>query len=120
MLSGSAGRTDGAAPFGEPGVMGAVNLDEAVRDRDERARFEMALDQASPPERGRLLVFPSDINKVGHTEGVQHLNARIGEAAGTRFGFHALRNCFIIVADRDLMLPTSLTKRLVNHVRPRT
>ncbi|MCY4459663.1 MAG: hypothetical protein OXC26_04560 [Albidovulum sp.] len=27
----------------------------------------------------------------------------------------ALRNCFITVADRELMLPTSLTKRLVNH-----
>ena len=32
--------------------------------------------------------------------------------------FHALRNCFITVADRKLMLPTSLTKRLVNHARP--
>ena len=32
---------------------------------------------------------------------------------------HALRNCFITVADRELMLPTSLTKRLVNHARPR-
>ena len=41
------------SPFGEPGVMGAVDLDEAVRDRGERARFEMALDQAPPPERSR-------------------------------------------------------------------
>ena len=31
---------------------------------------------------------------------------------------HAFRNCFITVADRDLMLPNSLTKRLVNHARP--
>ncbi len=30
----------------------------------------------------------------------------------------ALRNCFITVANRDLMLPVSLTKRLVNHARP--
>ena len=49
---------------------------------------------------------------------MQHLNARIGEAGGARFSFHALRNCFITVADRELMLPTSLTKRLVNHARP--
>ena len=34
------------------------------------------------------------------------------------FWFHALRNCFITVADRELMLRTSLTKRLVNHARP--
>ena len=26
-----------------------------------------------------------------------------------------MRNCFITIADRELMLPTSLTKRLVNH-----
>ena len=43
---------------------------------------------------------------------------RIGEAGGARFWFHALRNCFITVADRELMLPTSLTQRLVNHARP--
>ena len=49
---------------------------------------------------------------------MQHLNARIGEAGGARFWFHALRNCFITVANRELMLPTSLTKRLVNHARP--
>ena len=30
----------------------------------------------------------------------------------------ALRNCFITVPNRDLMLPVSLTKRLVNHARP--
>lgn len=35
------------SPFGEPSVMGAVDLDEAVRDRDERSRFEMVLDQAA-------------------------------------------------------------------------
>ena len=50
---------------------------------------------------------------------LQQLNARIGEAGGAKFWFHALRNCFITVADRELMLPTSLTRRLVNHARPR-
>ena len=29
-----------------------------------------------------------------------------------------MRNCFITVAERDLLLPLSLTKRLVNHARP--
>ena len=28
-----------------------------------------------------------------------------------------MRNCFITVAERDLLLPRSLTKRLVNHAR---
>ena len=77
----------------------------------ERERF---------PEDRRGWVFPSANAKArtGHIEGMQHLNARIGEAGGARFWFHALRNCFITVADRELMLPTSLTKRLVNHARP--
>ena len=60
-------------------------------------------------------VFPSEVSASGHLQKIQHLNARIGEAGGARFWFHALRNCFITVADRELMLPTSLTKRLVNH-----
>ena len=38
-----------ASAFGEPGVVGAVDLDEAVADRNERARFEMAVDEAPPP-----------------------------------------------------------------------
>ncbi len=65
-------------------------------------------------------VFPLDNPKsgTGHLEGMQHLNARISEEGGAKFWFHALRNCFITVADRDLMLPASLTKRLVNRSRP--
>ena len=39
-------------------------------------------------------------------------------AGGAKFWFHGLRNCFITVAERELMLPRSLTKRLVNHARP--
>ena len=41
--------------------------------------------------------------------------ARVSERAGAKFWFHACRNCFITVAVRDLMLPESLVKRLVNH-----
>ena len=36
-----------------------------------------------------------------------------------KFWFHGLRNAFITVAERELMLPRSLTKRLVNHARRR-
>ena len=43
---------------------------------------------------------------------------RISQGAGTNFWFHACRNCFITVAVRDLMLPESLVKRLVNHAPP--
>ena len=77
----------------------------------ERERF---------PANTRGWTFPSDGQSgSGHVEGMQHLNARIGEAGGARFWFHAMRNCFITVADRDLMLPSSLVKRLVNHAPPR-
>ena len=60
-------------------------------------------------------MFPSEVSAAGHLESIQHLNARIGEAGGAKFWFHALRNCFLTVADPELMLPTSLTRRLVNH-----
>ena len=62
-------------------------------------------------------MFPSEASASGQLESVQHFNARIGEAGGAKFWFHALRNCFITVADRELILPTSLTKPLVNHAR---
>ena len=42
----------------------------------------------------------------------------IGRTDGAKFWFHGLRNAFITVAKRELMLPRSLTKRLVNHARP--
>ena len=61
-------------------------------------------------------VFPST-SASGHVEELQHLYGRIGRAAGTKFWFHGLRNAFITVAERELMLPRSLTKRLVNHAR---
>ena len=43
---------------------------------------------------------------------------QIIEKGGDRFWFHGLRKAFITVAERELMLPRSLTKRLVNHARP--
>ena len=38
-------------------------------------------------------VFLSELSGSGHLECMQHLNARIGEAGGANFWFHALRNC---------------------------
>ena len=70
------------------------------------------------PEQCRVRAFPSETSESGRIAALQHLNGRIGEAGGARFWFHALRNCFITVADREPMLPTSLTKRLANHARP--
>ena len=66
----------------------------------------------------REWVFPSPTSATGHVQDPHHLYGRIGKAGGAKFWFHGLRNCFITVAERELMLPPSLTKRLVNHARP--
>ncbi len=63
-------------------------------------------------------LFPSSLSETGHLTGLHRYHADIGRAAGTRFWFHGLRNVFITVAERELMLPRSMTKRLVNHARP--
>ena len=62
-------------------------------------------------------VFPSPTSADGHLKGIGHHHAEISKAGGIRFWFHGLRNAFITVAERDLMLPRPLTKRLVNHAR---
>ena len=49
----------------------------------------------------------------GHVEELHAHNVRITKAGGTTFWSHGLRNAFITVAERELMLPRSLTKRLV-------
>ena len=63
-------------------------------------------------------VFPSLTSATGHVQDPHHLYGRISETGGAKFWFHGLRNSFITVAERELMLPPSLTKRLVNHARP--
>ena len=63
-------------------------------------------------------VFPSQSSASGHVEELHGHYARIGKVAGAKFWFHGLRNAFITVTERELMLPRSLTKRLVNHARP--
>ena len=49
-------------------------------------------------------VFPST-GASGHAIELQHLYRRISRAAGIKFWFHGLRNVFITVAERELMLP---------------
>ena len=71
----------------------------------------------NPKGRLRGWVFASSKSASGHIEELQHLYDRISRAAGTKFWFHGLRNAFITVAERELLLPRSLTKRLVNHAR---
>ena len=70
------------------------------------------------PDNVRAWVFPSLTSASGHVEDPHHLYNRITKAGGAKFWFHGFRNCFITVAERELMLPQSLTKRLVNHARP--
>ena len=73
---------------------------------------------AAAPAAVRGWVFPSPASASGHIEDPHYLYALITKAGGAKFWFHAFRNCFITVSERDLMLPSSLTKRLVNHARP--
>ena len=80
----------------------------------------LARRQESDADREELRgwVFPSPLSESGHVEELQAHYESIGRAGGSRFWFHGLRNAFITVAERELMLPRSLTKRLVNHARP--
>lgn len=82
----------------------------------------LALDQQSggrraPPK--SHCVFPSPRDPRRPVGGLQALHRPIAEAGGAPFWSHALRNCFITVAMRDLGLPSALVKRLVNHAPPR-
>ena len=83
--------------------------------RQLAAVLERRRTEAGGPDEG--WVFPSRTSATGHLKGLDRYHAGISKAAGTRFWFHGLRNAFITVAERDLMLPRPLTKRLVNHAR---
>ena len=78
----------------------------------DRRRLDASASKGGVPQ----WVFPSS-GSSGHAVELQHLYRRVSRAAGTKFWFHGLRNVFITVAERELMLPRSLTKRLVNHAR---
>ena len=63
---------------------------------------------------------PMSVSLAEHLHKVsnwQYLYSRIGKVGGANFWFHGLRNSFITIAERELMLPPSLTKRPVNHAR---
>ena len=86
--------------------------------RQLAAIFERRIEQfeaSGAPLTGWM--FPSTKSASGHVAGVQRYYAEISREGGTKFWFHGLRNSFISVAERELMLPRSLTKRLVNHSR---
>ncbi len=57
-------------------------------------------------------VFPSPASRSGHVSVLTHLYSPISRAGGRKFWFHGFRNCLITIADRELTLPRSLTKRL--------
>ncbi|MCY4440184.1 MAG: tyrosine-type recombinase/integrase [Deltaproteobacteria bacterium] len=83
--------------------------------RQLAAVFERRRAEAGGRDEG--WVFPSSASVTGHLKNLHRYHAGIGRAAGTRLWFRGLRNAFITVAERDLMLPRPLTKRLVNHAR---
>ena len=78
-------------------------------------RCRARADETGEPAAGWL--FPSAKSASGHLEEVFSFYAPIGRVASTKFWFHGLRNSFISVAERELLLPRSLVKRLVNHSR---
>ena len=69
------------------------------------------------PDHVRDWVFPSPTSATGHVQDPHHLYGRISETGGTKFWFHGLRNCFITVAERELMLPP-LADQAAGQPRP--
>ncbi len=68
------------------------------------------------PEPGeRVWVFPSPTSASGHLRETKHLYGRISEASGAKFWFQGMRYCYLAVVERDLLLPSSLTSRLLNR-----
>ena len=60
-------------------------------------------------------VFPSPTSASGHLKEIKHLYGRISVAGGAKFWLQGMRNCYLAVAERDLLLPSSLTSRLLNR-----
>ena len=60
-------------------------------------------------------VFPSPTSASGHLKETKHLYGRISDAGGAKFWFQGMRNCYLAVTERDLLLPSSLTSRLLNR-----
>ena len=72
--------------------------------------------ECARPEPGRRAwVFPSQTSASGHLRETKHLYPRISETGGAKFWFQGMRNCYLAVAERELLLPSSLTSRLLNR-----
>lgn len=98
---------------GEPLMLPFTRQLHAVLERRWRARDE------SEKNAKTSWVFASSRSRSGRAGRVGAVLYRsIERRGGKPFWFHAMRNCFISVASRDLLLPESLVKRLVNHRRP--
>ncbi len=81
-----------------------ANLGEVMSLRWERIDFVQRILRLDETKTGKVLELP-----------ITRQLAAITKAGGTKFWFHGLRNSFMTVADRGLLLPRSKTKRLVNH-----
>ena len=97
---------------GEPLVLPITRqLEEALERRWAARAFQR--DDPTPS-----WVFASPRSRGGRVGGVDALYRSVERHGGKPFWFHAMRNCFITIASRDLLLPQALVKRLVNHRRP--
>ena len=68
------------------------------------------------PEQGRRArIFPSPASAPDHLRQTKHLDTRISETGGAKFWFQGMRNCYLAVAERNLLLPSSPTSRLLNR-----
>ena len=68
-----------------------------------------------PASSDRAWVFPSPTSRSGRLQDTHHLYKRISDAGGAKFWFQGMRNCYLAVAERDLLLPSSLTSRLLTR-----
>ena len=72
--------------------------------------------ECGEPDPGqRAWVFPSPTSASGHLKETKHLYVRVSEAGGAKFWFQGMRHSYLAVAERDLLLPSSLTSRLLNR-----
>ena len=64
----------------------------------------------------RRWMLLSETSESDQLDSIQHVKPRVSEVSRAKFWLHSLHGGVIAAAHRDLILPTSPTKRLVNHV----
>ena len=106
-----------------PTVTGMFTVDALLNGDWET--FSNALSHLILPALTLALYISGIISRITRSSLLEVLNQdymRTARSKGLReryvIGFHGLRNSFITVAERELILPPSLTKRQVNHARP--